>query len=241
MDRRLGIKAVAEQYHVSARTLRYYEEIGILKSHRKDSRYREYDDLQLRRLETILLLRRLSFGIHDIVNLLLADGNGFRHALEAKIDVSNHLLVEFREVNQLLKRFYGELSKKPLPDLRAADILKEYTYLTQRTERTITMSLPHEERNRIAIGRGIIADIATGTENENAGNLVSKIGELRVEMAKQSITLPPIRVYDSGDLEKNQVLVILNGEEIWRKNYDDRNGFQCCDDIVNQIRYAFCQ
>ena len=235
MDKLQSIKAVSELYHISARTLRYYEEIGILKSHRKDSRYREYDEPQLRRLETILLLRRLSFSLYDITNLLLADGKSFCYALEAKIADSNQQLVEIREVNQLLKSFLGEMSNKPLSDLNAVDIIKEYTYLTQRTKRTVPMSLPHEEKNRVAIGRGIVADII----NENSGNLTARIAELRSELVKELKILPQIRIYDSGDLETNQVLVINNGVEIWRKNYDAASVAQCSDDIIIQIRKAY--
>jgi len=69
VERRLRISEVAALYHISGRTLRYYEEAGILKSHRKAySKYREYDRAQCERLEVILLLRRLSFSVKMIAD-----------------------------------------------------------------------------------------------------------------------------------------------------------------------------
>jgi DNA-binding transcriptional MerR regulator len=63
MENNLSIRVASRHYKVSARTLRFYEEAGILKSRRKaGSRYREYDGEQLSRPEVILLLRELVFN-----------------------------------------------------------------------------------------------------------------------------------------------------------------------------------
>jgi len=234
MDGRQGIKEVSARFHISARTLRYYEEIGLLQSHRRGSRYREYDTAQLRRLETILLLRRLSFGLRDITDVLLEDGQGFREALKRKIAESNGQLLEVREVNQLLKSLLSELETRPLSGLQAADILKEFTYLTKKTERTIPMSLPFEEKNRVAIGVDIVAEAV----DEKAGDLIEKIKALRAELEARGRALPPIRVYDSGDLEGSQALVVMNGAEVWRKNYSSAEVHLCSAEIVQAIAGA---
>jgi DNA-binding transcriptional MerR regulator len=64
---------VALNYNISCRTLRYYEEIGILKSQRiEDSKYRLYDNYAIERLEQILLLRKLQLPIKDIQRIFLS-------------------------------------------------------------------------------------------------------------------------------------------------------------------------
>lgn len=65
------IRDLSERFDVSTRTLRYYEEIGILWSERKEfSQYRYYDDAAVRRLEQILVLRKLQLPIKDIKAIL---------------------------------------------------------------------------------------------------------------------------------------------------------------------------
>lgn len=62
---------VAATYGVSTRTLRYYEEIGLLTSARPDtSGQRYYDAAALARLEQILLLRRLELPIKAITTIV---------------------------------------------------------------------------------------------------------------------------------------------------------------------------
>ncbi|MEG1004050.1 MAG: MerR family transcriptional regulator [Clostridium sp.] len=74
------IKSIAK---VSARTLHYYDEIGLLKpSSITESGYRLYDDSKLYRLQQILFFKELKFSLKEISEIL--DSNGFdrEYALE---------------------------------------------------------------------------------------------------------------------------------------------------------------
>jgi DNA-binding transcriptional MerR regulator len=54
------ISMVSKNFNVSTRTLRYYEQIGLLQSIKKDGyMYRTYDESSLKRLEQIIILRKL--------------------------------------------------------------------------------------------------------------------------------------------------------------------------------------
>jgi DNA-binding transcriptional MerR regulator len=58
---------------VSTRTLRYYDEIGLLKPAKiASSRYRIYEQLQVDMLQQILFYRELGFSLENIKNLLSA-------------------------------------------------------------------------------------------------------------------------------------------------------------------------
>lgn len=62
------IGEVASTFNVSCRTLRYYEEIGLLSSIRhEESQYRYYDRASLKRLEEILFLKGLGLSMKEIV------------------------------------------------------------------------------------------------------------------------------------------------------------------------------
>ncbi len=57
--------------HVSIRTLRHYDQIGLLKpSHVTAAGYRQYDESALQRLHTILLFRELEFPLADIARII---------------------------------------------------------------------------------------------------------------------------------------------------------------------------
>lgn len=61
------INQVSKNYGVSARMLRYYEKIGLVQSLRKeDYAYRVYDDTALRRLQQIVILRKLRVSMKQI-------------------------------------------------------------------------------------------------------------------------------------------------------------------------------
>ena len=66
-----SVKEVTELTGVSARTLQYYDEIGILKPSRKTSAgYRLYDEEDLQRLQQVLFYKELGFSLHDISELM---------------------------------------------------------------------------------------------------------------------------------------------------------------------------
>lgn len=64
---------VAKQFDISNRTLRYWEETGILQSVREKNGYRYYDEENLSRIKQIVLLRRLRVPIADIETMFRAD------------------------------------------------------------------------------------------------------------------------------------------------------------------------
>jgi DNA-binding transcriptional MerR regulator len=76
MDGLTKIKDVSDRYDITARTLRYYEDIGLINSKRSDSyAYRLYDETAVKRIEQILILRKLNISIKDIQCIFNASGS----------------------------------------------------------------------------------------------------------------------------------------------------------------------
>lgn len=72
--------------HVSIRTLRHYDQIGLLKPSRvTEAGYRQYDESALQRLHTILLFRELEFPLADIARIVDAPGFDPIDALDRQI------------------------------------------------------------------------------------------------------------------------------------------------------------
>lgn len=54
----LSISRVSQMFHISTRTLRYYEQIGLITPQKKENfAYRTYDEEAIVRLQQIIVLR----------------------------------------------------------------------------------------------------------------------------------------------------------------------------------------
>ena len=69
----MRINEVVKITGVSARTLQYYDEIGLLIPQKLDNGYRDYTEENLEKLQKILFYRFLKFKLNDIKELLEGD------------------------------------------------------------------------------------------------------------------------------------------------------------------------
>ena len=84
----MTVKEVSELTGVSIRTLRYYDEIGLLSpADHTEGGYRLYDDTALERLQQILLFRELEFPLKDIVRIVSSPDFDRKQALEQQIEL----------------------------------------------------------------------------------------------------------------------------------------------------------
>ena len=103
MDGLSKIREVSLKYRISARALTYYEDMGLIQSVKSDAyAYRLYDEANIKRLEQILILRKLHISIKDIKRIL--DTSGSETVLEVlgrkvnDIDEEVALLQELKEI-----------------------------------------------------------------------------------------------------------------------------------------------
>ena len=90
----MHIGEVAERSGLSSRTLRHYEQIGLLvPSERTDGGFRVYSDEDMRRLMTIRRMKALSYSTSEMGRLLelldIAEGDGLeaeRRQARAELD-----------------------------------------------------------------------------------------------------------------------------------------------------------
>lgn len=102
-QRIVKIRDISQQFGVSTRTLRYYEQIGLLSSVRSDAyAYRMYDQDAIMRLRQILVLRKLQISIRDISQILKHD------------DVQHALCVFLKQVDQVDRQIQALQSLKQI-------------------------------------------------------------------------------------------------------------------------------
>ena len=66
----IPIRAAAQRLGTTARTLKYYEELGLVTPTRTEGRYRLYSEADLEKFERIMRMRSLGFSLHGIAEML---------------------------------------------------------------------------------------------------------------------------------------------------------------------------
>lgn len=66
----IPIREAAQRLGATARTLKYYEELGLVTPTRTEGRYRLYSEADLEKFERILRMRSLGFSLHGIAEML---------------------------------------------------------------------------------------------------------------------------------------------------------------------------
>ncbi|MBU9672557.1 MerR family transcriptional regulator [Planococcus sp. CP5-4] len=103
------VQKLARLAGVSARTLRYYDSIGLLTPQKNESGYRLYGSVEIDRLQLILFYRELGFGLQDIAKLL--DDPDFDET-EALIGQRKLLLEERSRLDLLITNVEKTISTK---------------------------------------------------------------------------------------------------------------------------------
>lgn len=103
-----SISEIAELTGISQRTLRYYDEIGLLTpTATTGAGYRLYDGETLERLQLILLFRELGFPLRDIRHLLDSPDLDRNRAMEQQIEL---LTLKKQHLENLIDLARGVLS-----------------------------------------------------------------------------------------------------------------------------------
>ena len=100
---------VAELTGITARTLHYYDEIGLLKPTKvTEAGYRMYDDKALSRLQNILLFRELEFPLKEIKEILNSPNFDPSEVIAQQIEL---LELQYKHIGELIT-FTREIQKK---------------------------------------------------------------------------------------------------------------------------------
>lgn len=102
------VNEIAKLTGISKRTIRYYDQIGLLTpAEINESRYRLYDDESLKTLRQILFFKELDFSLKDIKSIINSENFNEKIALEKhkkllllKIDNLNNIV---NIINKILK------------------------------------------------------------------------------------------------------------------------------------------
>ena len=113
MGELIKIREMSLQYGISARALKYYEEMGLITSTRSgDYAYRLYDDAAVQRLEQILILRKLNISIKDIKRIFSTAGSEVvLEVLGKKVDAIDEEVFLLHELKEIVLDFIRQIEQ----------------------------------------------------------------------------------------------------------------------------------
>ena len=108
----MNIGTVAEKSGVTAKTIRYYESIGLIRAaDRRANGYRSYSLVDMRTLDFIKRARSLGFSVEEVRDLLDLWHNRARTSAAVKALATRHLEALERKIQEL------ESMRKAVADL----------------------------------------------------------------------------------------------------------------------------
>jgi DNA-binding transcriptional MerR regulator len=128
MSEGLRIGELARQIGVNPRTIRYYEQIGLLPRPRRGANgYRVYDQTDAARLQFIRRVRALDFSLDDIGEILAFRERGeapclyVLHVIDEQIDQVAQRITELERLRQELIEVREQAQGLPVDDVEGKE------------------------------------------------------------------------------------------------------------------------
>lgn len=118
----MNISEVSKRAGLPAKTIRYYEEIGLVSPARSGNGYRSFRDSDLHKLAFLGRARALGFSIEDCRNLMTLYEDHGRASSDVKAIASEHLvaidakLAELRQMRNTLADLVSSCAGDERPD-----------------------------------------------------------------------------------------------------------------------------
>ncbi|WP_058302992.1 effector binding domain-containing protein [Gorillibacterium timonense] len=172
------ISTVSQHYGISTRMLRYYEQIGLIESFRKeDYAYRMYDENVLKRLQQIILLRKLRVPVKQIGTVLNnPNATTAIEVFQQNMEELDQEIAALSTIRAILNRFVQELQTKTNQPFRL-EALDDATVLELTS--SLSFSKNHLKEDKT------MEDLNKATEK------VTKLTDVRI------IYLPPMTMASS--------------------------------------------
>lgn len=200
MNELVKIRDLSEKYDISSRTLRYYEDSGLIESKRsEDYAYRLYDENAVKRLEQILTLRKLNISIKDIKRIFDADSTGvILEVLNQKIISIDNETALLHELKAIISDFINQI--KILDFQNEADIKTLYEK-TKELEKNITVT-------------------ESAKKEPELGKLNSVTDKLKKAPEVRILDFPPCKMVSSGYFTSFSTVFEKGGFDEWFSQYD---------------------
>ncbi|WP_055667749.1 effector binding domain-containing protein [Desnuesiella massiliensis] len=169
------ISTVSKNFNISTRTLRYYEQIGLIQSIKKEGyAYRTYDEKSIIKLEQIIILRKLRIQLKEIQLILQNEEASIAIGVfQKKINEFSNEITALSTIKSILEEFITRL-KENFEVKISSGLLADESMLKIIDSLTVTKINFKEEKSMSDLNR--------------ANETLSKLTDVRI------VYLPPATV-----------------------------------------------
>ena len=123
----IKITDLRRQLGLSSRTLRYYEQMGLIESVRLPSEtYRYYDTFSVQRLQQIIILRKMQIPVKEILRIYEnPDISTLVDAFTEKIAEIDREVTALSELKEIINTFLKKMTEKGIRKISALPLLYE--------------------------------------------------------------------------------------------------------------------
>ena len=171
------ISEISRSLSISTRTLRYYEQIGLIESVKKeDYAYRTYDEAAVTRLRQIVVLRKLRIPLKQI-GLILQSKNSAEiiDAFQKNLNDVDDEITALSTIRDIIGTFIVRLNESIHQNIKL-NLLDDTALLEAVDALTVSKSAPKEEK--------------TAADLEKASERLNKLTDRDVRI----VYLPPVTV-----------------------------------------------
>jgi DNA-binding transcriptional MerR regulator len=231
----MKINDVAKKYKITKRSLRYYEEIGLLKSLRVGaSQSRYFDNNAIYRLEQILLLRSVKFSIKEISQVLLSDNTDTAFEIfKSRFNELDDKINELNYFKNIISSFITISKTVGINNINIYQLLKEQIYIYNNDERMMEMEKSYEgDIIRLEFGIGIIPLV----NPEEGKGIINEIKVMRGKIeANTKREVPLIRVTDNAELNELQYRISIKGKILVDNNLQITSSEDRISEIIRYL------
>ncbi|WBW96296.1 MerR family transcriptional regulator [Oceanirhabdus sp. W0125-5] len=187
---------VCRKLKITSKSLRVYEEYGIVVPKREANNYRDYDENDLFMLRTVILLKELGFSLKDIKNLIDNNNYGnnqFTRSLYLQLKAVERKMYELDVVKNTLKT--------SIDNILESNTKQNYDTLVEK----IDISLKENKTNRRRWldmwgfdNKAIRFDKMVRDRSNDELGLFDKYDEILDEVRKRIIEHKSVKVVDIG-------------------------------------------
>jgi flagellar biosynthesis component FlhA len=215
------ISTVSKNLGISTRMLRYYEQIGLIESKRKENySYRVYDELTIKRLRQIILLRKLRIPMKQIKDILEKQEitEVIIEVFQQNISELNKEISDLFAIRDILNGFISLLEGKT--NIKSTfDLLNDESVLNVIA--SINLSKNHikeeksimEELNKtieVQLGYSLIPLV-----EENQGDLAERVTNLKQKIAADmGVVVDYFTFTDNQNLNPNSYTIKVKGKKV---------------------------
>ena len=171
------ISEISKKLSISTRTLRYYEQIGLIESVKKyDYAYRTYDEATVTRLQQILILRKLSIPLKQIALILKSENTAaIIDAFQQNLAEVDDEITALSTIRDIINTFITRLKESIQQDIKLN--LLDDTALLEAVDALTVQKIPLKEEK-------------TAADLEQASKKLNKLTDRDVRI----VYLPPMTV-----------------------------------------------